>query len=142
MIAIGRHAGGQKDTARNIHETREFGISAVTESLAIAMNATSAPIPSNLSEIKQSGLALQPGQIIKTPLIAESPVKLECEVFQWVELGTGPTDVVFGKVVLLDISDNVLNNGKIVAEKLKAIGRLGGNQYCRTTDIFELERPG
>lgn len=141
MIAVSRHAGGQKDTAKNIQETKEFGISVVTEPLAKAMNATSAPFPSNLSELEQAGLAMQPGRRIKTPLIADSPAKLECEVSHCLEIGSGPTDVVFGKVVLLDISEQVLDQGRVVAEKLKAIGRLGGNQYCRTTDTFELERP-
>ncbi|MEX2116318.1 MAG: flavin reductase family protein [Bacteroidota bacterium] len=140
MIAVSRHARGRKDTAHNIHETKEFGVSVVTESLAKAMNATSASFPSSVSEIEQAGLVLQPGRNISTPLIAMSPVKLECVVSQWIEIGNGPTDVIFGKVVLMDISGDVLENGTVGAVKLKAIGRLGGNQYCTTGDIFELER--
>lgn len=139
MVAVGRHSGGRKDTAHNIHETREFGISVVTEALAQAMNATSAPFPSNMSEIEQAGLHLQPGRNISVPLIAKSPVRLECLLSQWIEIGL--TDVIFGNVILMDISDEVMENGRIAAVKLKAIGRLGGNQYCTTADMFEIERP-
>ncbi len=141
MIAVGRHSGGRKDTARNIQETREFGVSIVTESLAREMNATSAPFPPDVSEIKQEGLHLEPGRKISTPLIARSPVRLECKVSHWIEIGNGPTDVIFGEVVLMNVSDEVLDNGRISAVKLKAIGRLGGDQYCTTGDMFELARP-
>ncbi|MEX2190357.1 MAG: flavin reductase family protein [Bacteroidota bacterium] len=141
MIAVGRHAGGRKDTAQNIHETKEFGISLVTESLAAAMNTTSASFPSSVNEAERAGIRLQPGRHIASPLVADSPVKLECTLSHWVELGKSPTDVIFGKVILMDINDDVLESGKIAANKLKAIGRLGGNQYCTTADIFELERP-
>lgn len=141
MISVGRHAGGRKDTAQNIHETGEFGISIVTEELASAMNDTSAAFPSSVNEAERAGIRLQPGRTIDVPLVAESPVRLECKLYHWVEIGKGPTDVIFGKVVLMDINDDVLEAGYIAAEKLKAIGRLGGNQYCTTAGVFELERP-
>lgn len=141
MISVGRHAGGRKDTAQNIHETGEFGISIVTEELAAAMNATSAAFPSSVNEAERAGIRLQPGRNIDVPLITESPVRLECKLAHWVEIGKGPTDVIFGKVVLLDINDDVLEAGYIASDKLRAVGRLGGNQYCTTAGVFDLERP-
>lgn len=141
MIAVGRSAGRQKDTARNIREAGEFGIAIVNEDHAADMNATSASHPPDVSEATVAGVALQPGRLINVPLIATSQVKLECRLERWLELGNGPTDVIFGQVLLMDIDEQILREGRISGEMLKAVGRMGGNQYCRTTDLFEMTRP-
>src|SRR5207247_2607959 len=49
--------------------------------------------------------------------------------------------VFFGEAVRLHVDDRVLTNGIVDARKLHAIGRLGGPQYCRTQDVFEMVRP-
>jgi len=36
----------------------------------------------------------------------------------------------------------VVNNFYVDPDKLRAIGRMAGITYCRTTDRFELKRPG
>jgi hypothetical protein len=32
-------------------------------------------------------------------------------------------------------------SGRVDPRKLRTIARLGGNFYCRSTDLFEMERP-
>jgi hypothetical protein len=32
-------------------------------------------------------------------------------------------------------------NGRIDPVKLRTIARLGGDYYCRTSDLFEMKRP-
>lgn len=140
MISVERRMGEPKDTARNIHNTREFVVNIVNEQLAEKMNITAGLYPRTTSEIELAGLSLLPGLKLRTPRIGESPISLECSVLQWTELGKGPTDLIFGEVLSFHIRDEVFAAGNINFKELKAIGRLAGNSYCRTTDIFEMKR--
>jgi len=45
-------------------------------------------------------------------------------------------------VIRFRIDDRVLDeNLQLDPEKLRAIGRMGANDYCRTRDRFEMTRP-
>jgi flavin reductase (DIM6/NTAB) family NADH-FMN oxidoreductase RutF len=48
---------------------------------------------------------------------------------------------VLGEAVRIHIADEVLDGFRIDPDKLRAIGRMGGPTYVRTTDRFDLERP-
>jgi hypothetical protein len=45
-----------------------------------------------------------------------------------------------GEVVLAHVRDELWAGDHIEVSKLKAIGRLGGDFYCRTTDMFAMKR--
>src|SRR5207237_1391771 len=68
-----------------------------------------------------------------------SPVNFECRLIRVVRVADNT--VFFGEAVRLHVDDRVLTNGIVDARKLHAIGRLGGPQYCRTQDVFEMVRP-
>jgi hypothetical protein len=44
-------------------------------------------------------------------------------------------------VVYFHVREDVYKDGKIILSSLKPIGRLGGTEYCRVTDTFNLPRP-
>lgn len=139
-----RRDGSQKDTILNIEFSREFVVAVVTEALAEAMNQTSAEYPSDVSEFKEVGLTPVKADIINAPMVAESPVNMECRVAQIIELGeaTRRTNFVIGEVLRVHIKDDLYTDDDYIEmSKLKAIGRLGAELYCRTTDIFEMRRP-
>ena len=140
---IPRRDGQKKDTLRNIQSSKDFVINVVDESLAEAMNLTSANYPSDVDEFKEVGLTAVRSDMVKAPRVAESPVSMECQLLQILQFGTMPNgcDLVIGEVVLVHIKDELYINGEVQASKLKAIGRLGGDCYCRTTDLFEMKRP-
>ena len=76
--------------------------------------------------------------------VADSPVRLECELHQIVEVGGGPlgADLVIGRIVQMVIADEVLDSdGRIDAGKLDLIGRMGGDDYVHTRERFEMKRP-
>jgi len=136
--------GQKKDTLKNIEFSKDFIVNIVDETLAEAMNQASAEYPSNVDEFKEVGLTPVKGDIVKAPMVAESPVSLECKLVQILEFGDAPrrTSVVIGEVVQVHIKDELYSGDQIQMSKLKAIGRLGGElYYCRTTDIFEMKRP-
>ncbi len=142
-VNIGRQRDGQKkDTLVNIEFSKDFVINVVNEALAEAMNQSSAEYPSDVDEFKEAGLTPVKADIVKPPMVAESPVNMECQLVQILEFGESPkqNSVIIGEVVQVHIKDELYVNGQVQMSALNALGRLGGNLYCRTTDIFEMER--
>ncbi len=143
-FAVARKRDGQKkDTLVNIEDTKEFVINIVTEELAQAMNLTSGEYAYEVDEFKVAALTPAPSDLIKPPRVAESPINLECKLLQILEFGQFPalTSFIIGEVLRVHIQEDVCEGGVIKALKLKAIGRLGEDFYCKTRDIFEMKRP-
>jgi flavin reductase (DIM6/NTAB) family NADH-FMN oxidoreductase RutF len=136
--------GSRKDTLRNLYAVDEFVVNAAVEPLAEQMNATAKELSYGQSEAEFAGLTLEPSDRVRPPRVAESPVHLECRVRQIMSIGDGPiaTNLVIGEVLLFHIADSVLDeSGAVDPRKLRTIARLGGDYYCRSTDLFEMERP-
>ncbi|MGP0065777.1 MAG: flavin reductase family protein [Isosphaeraceae bacterium] len=139
-----RRDGSRKDSLMNLECVPEFVLNAVVEDVAEKMNATAKELPRGRNEAEYAGLTLQPSTRVRPPRVAESPVHMECRMRQIMSIGDGPiaTNLVIGEVVLIDIDDSVLDtSGRIDPHKLKTIARLGGEFYCRSTDLFEMQRP-
>ena len=49
--------------------------------------------------------------------------------------------LVLGRVVRFHVSDAILDGSRINPDKLRAIGRMSGQEYVRTQDRFSLARP-
>jgi flavin reductase (DIM6/NTAB) family NADH-FMN oxidoreductase RutF len=135
--------GSKKDTLRNVQETREFVVNIVSEDFAQQMNLCSAEFPPEVDEFEQSGLTPAPSEVVRPPRVAESKVQYECRLVQVVEVSSKPLggSLVLGEAVRIHIADEVLDGFRIDPDKLRAIGRMGGPTYVRTTDRFDLERP-
>ena len=143
-IGIGRRRdGSKKDTLVNIELTRDFVINLVTEEFAEAMNQTAGEYPLEVDEFKIAGLTAVPADLIKSPRVGESPVNLECRLLQILEFGVTPeiNNWVIGEVIRVHLKDEFWAGGEIQSSRLKAVGRMGGDFYCRTTEVFEMKRP-
>lgn len=139
-----RRDGSKKDTLRNLEATGEFVLNAAVESVAEKINLSSKELPYGQSEVELTGLTLIPSTKVKPPRLAETPVTMECKVLQIISTGKGPIagNLVIGEVLVIYIADEVLDDKKrIDPRKLRTIARLGGDYYCRTTDLFEMKRP-
>lgn len=139
--------GRKKDTLINIESCGEYVINMVDEPLAEAMNITSASFSPEIDEFKEAGLTPIKADLVKAPIVGESPVSLECRLRQILKFGEEPmtNNFVIGDVLLIHVKDEYYANEEINASALKLIGRLGGrgiDRYCRTTDSFEMQRPG
>jgi len=135
----------QKDTLANVRATREFVVNIVNEDIVEQMNACSAEFPANVDELAMSGLRPIPSDIVRAPRVAESPVSMECTLLQIVEVSARPLggNIVIGEVVRFHVDDRIIDAGsyRIDAEKLRAVGRMGGYDYARTRDRFSIVRP-
>jgi flavin reductase (DIM6/NTAB) family NADH-FMN oxidoreductase RutF len=138
---VGR--GEAKDTLRNIRETREFVVNIVTYELREAMNLTSGEYDASVNELELAKLTPQPSEIVRPPRVAESPVSFECRLHQILDFSPAPTSgsLVIGQIVSIHMSDAHLKDGKLDRNSLDLIGRMGGLQYTRTTQRFEMARP-
>ncbi len=138
-----RADGSKKDTLLNVEATGEFVIHIVDERTVEAMNATSAEYPHGTNEITMAGLTAVPSVRVRPPCIAESPIAFECQLFQIVPVGDGPSggDIVIGRVVLVHIRDDIRPDTYIDLKALQPVARLAGNSYARVTETFDLPRP-
>jgi flavin reductase (DIM6/NTAB) family NADH-FMN oxidoreductase RutF len=132
-----------KDTLRNILQTKEFVVNIVSEEFAGKMNATSAQVPPEVDEFALSGLTPIPSELIKPARVAESHVHMECRLLQMVHVSEQPGggSLVLGEVLRFHVREDLIDNFRIDPEKLRAIGRMAGSTYVRTTDRFDLIRP-
>jgi flavin reductase (DIM6/NTAB) family NADH-FMN oxidoreductase RutF len=82
-------------------------------------------------------------EFVKSPRVGESPFNLECRLNQILRFES-PARVnhfVIGEVVCVHVQDDLWRQGEIDLSGFEAIGRLGGDFYCRTRDRFEMKRP-
>ena len=135
--------GGHKDTLRNIEATREFVVNIVSEDFAAQMNICSADFPPGVDEFAESGLTPVPSDAVAPPRVKESRVSMECRLLQAIHVSAKPLggSLVLGEVVRFHVQDDLFDNFKIDPDRLRAIGRMGGAVYTRTTDRFEMPRP-
>jgi flavin reductase (DIM6/NTAB) family NADH-FMN oxidoreductase RutF len=143
-IGIGSHEPGRaKDTRRNIRETKEFVVNLVSEDAAETMNVTAIEFEPGVNEIAEAELEIIPSVYVKPPRLAASPVSMECELMQIVELGAD-SGLVLGRVLAMHVRDDLmLDPAKhyVDTPRLKLIGRMHGTGwYARTSDLFQMDR--
>jgi flavin reductase (DIM6/NTAB) family NADH-FMN oxidoreductase RutF len=140
---VGNREGGPKDTLRNVQATGEFVLNSAVEPLAQQVNLTSRGLPHGESEAELAGLRLVPSTLVRPPRVAAAPVHMECKVLQILPIGSGPgaANLVIGEVLLFHLDDAVLDDrGRVDPRKLQTFARLGGEYYCRSTDLVEMPR--
>jgi len=142
----GQHAeGGHKDTLSNIVETGEFVVNIATWELREEMNASSATVPRAVDEMAMAGLEAAPSTLVRPPRVKASPVHFECLHVTTVELPAddpaSPNSTVFGQVVGIHISDDILTEGMVDMAKFRPIARLGYFDYTVVDNVFTMARP-
>ena len=138
--------GKKKDSVINVGQVPEFVVNLVPYALRETMNLTAAPLPHGESEFEKFQIATAP--------LAAGFLRHAWRLLRWlsnakldriVELGDGPlgSSVVFGTILCMHVSETVLDSvGAIDPGKLDTIGRMGGDFYTRTTELFAIKRPG
>ncbi|MGH9560474.1 MAG: flavin reductase family protein, partial [Terracidiphilus sp.] len=107
-IGIGCHnPPAPKDTRANIRDTGQFVVNLVSEDNAESMNITAIDFESGVDEMEKAGLTTMASARVKPPRIAESPVALECELMQIVDLGPNNA-LVLGRVVAMHVREEAV----------------------------------
>ena len=135
-----------KDTLHNVLEVPEVVIGNVNFDMVQQVSLSSTEYETGVDEFIKSGLTKKPSELVKPPLIAESPVNFECKVIEVKPLGNegGAGNLVICEVLKIHIKEEFLNEeGNLDQKKLDLVSRLGGNWYGRTTPetLFEVPKP-
>ena len=138
--------GGLKDTVANILSTKEFVVNLAIKKLKNHVNQSSIDAPHNVDEFKLCNLKKKKSNIVKPPLIAESPINLECRFLKKIDLKTlyknkNQNKMIIGEVIGVHIENRFIKNGKIDSLAMRAISRMGYNEYSIVDSIFLMKRP-
>jgi flavin reductase (DIM6/NTAB) family NADH-FMN oxidoreductase RutF len=143
----GRKADGElKDSRRNAEVTGEFVFNLATWELREKMNATSKAFPAGVDELQAAGLTALPARLVRPPRVAESPVHMECRVWQIIALPSHdpaePNYLVIGEVVGVHVADELIKNGRVDIVAARPIARMGYAEYTSVDSKFVMKRPG
>jgi flavin reductase (DIM6/NTAB) family NADH-FMN oxidoreductase RutF len=144
VVCVHDRAGQPKDTARNAAERGEFVVHILDEAQTETANATSGDYPADVSEVELLGMALLPSQIVKVPRLALAPAAFECKLEQIIRLeGSPATSMLIGQVVWLHLRDDLAGGDRVDLEKLRPVGRLGGDDFllAATAKVVTIPRP-
>lgn len=140
-----RPDGTKKDSQLNIEETGEFTLNVVAHALRDQMNETSAALPHGDDEMRHAGLEGAPSRLIKPLRVSKAPISMECVYLQTVELECWAAPqrnfTIFGKVVGVHVSEDVVVDGLARPERWQPVSRLGYFDYATVTETFEMFRP-
>lgn len=143
-IGPGSRQGLNKDSLRNIRDTREFVVNIVSYELAVRANQTSAEFSPDVDEWDVAGVTPAASADVRPARVAEAPAALECRVHSIVDLGTDevPTNsIIIATVTRFHVRDEILDGYRVRPELLDAVGRMGRNLWCTSRDRFDLPRP-
>lgn len=140
-------SSGPKDSFRNARETGVFTASLASRHLAEQMNASSVSVDYGVDEFTIAGLTAKPGTLVDAPFVAEAYAALECRVTDIIEPktmdgGKAEAIVVFGQVVGIHLSEDILREGRVDMGIARPLGRMGYRDYADGgADVFEMTRP-
>lgn len=140
-------SSGHKDSVTNIEETGVFTCSLASRHLAEPMNLSSAAVPHEVDEFELAKLTPVTGRLIDAPYVGEAYAALECratQILRPVDIeGRGSDNwVVFGQVVGIHISPEILRDGMIDMAVARPLGRMGYMDYSDGgADVFAMVRP-
>jgi len=143
MLSMGKKpTGGEKDTRRNIRERSRFVIHIPHREQADAVTASSAVLEHGESEVDDLGLKLESFEGSDLPRLADCRIAMVCERYQILDIGPVPQALILGEVKRIYIADAVLDSdGRVRADKVDPIARLGGDDYSTLGDILTVPRP-
>lgn len=135
-----------KHTYENVQEVPEVVINILSYSMVHQANLASTEYPKGVNEFVKAGFTEVPSLKVKPPRVGEAPVSMECKVLQVIRTGDqgAAGNLVICEVLLMHIREDILDpDGRIDPFKLDAVGRLGGDWYCRVQGeaIFKLPKP-
>ena len=137
-----------------IQKTGEFVINLTTSELTRAMDYCGVRSGRDHNKFAQMNLTAQAAETVKAPLIAESPVNLECKVIQILPLGSH--DMFLGEVKAVRVAEEFLDDtGRLHLEKAglvayshgtyfalgKALGRFGYSVQKKPNGTNRLQKP-
>lgn len=111
-----------------IDKTGEFVINLPTQSMAKAVDFCGVKSGRDIDKFKETGLTPSPSSSVSCPQIEESPLSLECRVFQKIELGSH--HMFLADIVAVNVEETLIEkSGKLRLDKANLIAYAHGDYY-------------
>lgn len=111
-----------------IKKTREFVINLTTESLCRKTDWVGVRTGAKIDKFKEMNLSKEKATKVKCPLIAESPINLECSVAQTIDLGSHT--MFLANILSVDVDDKYINSkGALDISKCNLIAYANGSYF-------------
>lgn len=120
-----RHERYSYELMRN---SPDFVINFVSEKLLAACDYCGIRSGRDIDKFAEMKFTKAPATQVSAPLIVESPVNLECKVFDVINLGSH--DMFLADVVAVHVDDDIMTDGKIDYRKAKLVNYQHGEYYA------------
>ncbi len=111
-----------------IKKNKEFVINLTTKSLAYATDWCGVKTGAKVDKFKEMKLHKEKAEFVKAPLIAESPVSIECKVKKIVQLGSH--DMFVAEVLSIDVDEKYIDEkGAFDISKCDLMAYANGGYY-------------
>ena len=119
----------ERHSYETIKRTGEFVINLTTASLARATDWCGVRSGRDYDKFSEMGLTAEAAAVVKAPIVAESPVSIECRVKQIVPLGSH--DMFIADVVNVLVDEEYINpeTGKLELERADMIAYSHGEYF-------------
>ena len=95
-----------------------------------------------VDEFERAGLQKSEAKLIDAPMVADSPVNLECKLHDILDMpAPGNAHWIIGEVVAVHIKDDVIEGDFLHTAAWKPVARLGYKEYAIIDNVFDLDRP-
>ena len=112
-----------------IRESGEFVINLSTQALVRAADFCGVRSGRQVDKFEKMHLTALPASQVAAPLIGESPLSLECRVFQTIELGSHT--MFLADIVAVDVDDSLLDEkGKLRLDRADLIAYAHGEYFA------------
>lgn len=103
-----------------LNKFKEFTLNTVTKNLTEKITYLGSVSGKKENKLKKSNLTILPPSVIKTPILKECPVNMECKVIKKIKLGK--YGYFIGEIVCSHITRGLIDSqGRIISEKLEPI---------------------
>ena len=112
-----------------LKETGEFVINLTSRALAQAADTCGVLSGRNINKFRHCGLSLQTASAVKAPLLADSPVNLECRVTQVLPLGSH--HMFLAEIAAVDVAQELLDeSGRLRLEQADLVAYSHGTYFA------------
>ncbi len=109
-------------------KTGEFVINLTTEAILRQTDWCGVRSGRDFDKWKETGLTKEPASVVKCPMIAESPVNLECRVTEVKELGSH--DMFMAEIVKVHVDESIIDeDGHFDLVKAGLLAYIHGHYY-------------
>lgn len=114
-------------TVKNILKTKDFVVNIPGQKILKELWLCANDFPYGVSEIKKANLTEEKSIKVKSPKIKECFAHFECELFKQMQVGDHL--LIVGKVLLVDVKDELLERKKYLITQAHPLMHIGGAEF-------------